>query len=199
MNTAASTGSRWAMRRWTLSFPPSRAARARCRCRWPRCSRPASSRGKDHRTVGQKWDQIQAARDLEKKWTKPQILEAYLNLSTFRGEVQGVGAASRALFGVQPSGLDEQQSLILAVLLRGPNAQPALVAKRACALAHALDPPPVMRGLDHADRGGLGQRPELQAGSSAGSACGAPLVSRDARRVDFDAGCASCKPSRWTR
>ena len=26
---------------------------------------------KDHRTVGQKWDQIQAARDLEKKWTKP--------------------------------------------------------------------------------------------------------------------------------
>ncbi len=55
-----------------------------------------------HRTVGQKWDQMQAARDLEKKWSKRQILEAYLNLSTFRGEVQGVGAAARALFDKLP-------------------------------------------------------------------------------------------------
>jgi penicillin-binding protein 1C len=97
------------------------------------------------RTVGQKWDQIQAARDLEKAWTKPQILEAYLNLSTFRGEVQGVGAASRALFGKQASGLDENESLLLAVLLRGPNAQPARIAERACALAKILEPP---RGCD---------------------------------------------------
>src|SRR5262249_18185142 len=41
-------------------------------------------RGKEHRTLGQKWNQIQAARVLEKTWSKPQILEAYLNLSTFR-------------------------------------------------------------------------------------------------------------------
>ncbi len=50
-------------------------------------------RGKEHRTLGQKWDQIQAARALEKAWSKQQIFEAYLNLSTFRGELQGVGAA----------------------------------------------------------------------------------------------------------
>ena len=54
-------------------------------------------------------------------WSKRQILEAYLNLSTFRGELQGVGAAARALFGKQPSGLDERESLLLAVLLRGPE------------------------------------------------------------------------------
>jgi hypothetical protein len=76
-----------------------------------------------HRTVGQKWDQIQAARDLETKWSKRQILETYLNLSAFRGEVQGVGAAARALFDKLPSGLDEKESLLLAVLLRGPNAR----------------------------------------------------------------------------
>ena len=87
------------------------------------------------RTVTQKWEQIAAARELEKSWTKRQILEAYLNLSTFRGELQGLGAASRALFGKDSSGLDEPESLLLAVLLRGPNAQPDGVAKRACQLA----------------------------------------------------------------
>jgi len=138
---------------------------------------------KDHRTVGQKWDQIQAARDLEKKWTKPQILEAYLNLSTFRGEVQGVSAASRALFGVQPSGLDEQQSLILAVLLRGPNAQPALVAKRACALAHALDPPRSCEGLTTRTEEALASVPNFRPAAALAPHVARTLVSRDARRV----------------
>jgi len=105
-------------------------------------------RGKEHRTLGQKWDQINAARVLEKSWTKRQILEAYLNLSTFRGELQGVGAASRALFGKQPSGLSERESLLLAVLLRGPNATGEAVAKRACALGAAMHPPRPCDGLD---------------------------------------------------
>ena len=87
------------------------------------------------RSVSQKWEQIAASRELEKSWSKRQILEAYLNLSTFRGELQGVGAASRALFGKDPGGLDEPESLLLAVLLRGPNAKPEGVAKRACLLA----------------------------------------------------------------
>jgi penicillin-binding protein 1C len=91
------------------------------------------------RTVSQKWDQIEASRELEKAWSKGQILEAYLNLSTFRGELQGVGAASRALFGKDPTGLDEPESLLLAVLLRGPNAKPAGVAKRACQLAVSME------------------------------------------------------------
>ncbi len=90
------------------------------------------------RTVPQKWDQIAASRELEKTWSKSQILEAYLNLSTFRGELQGVGAASRALFDKDPSGLDEPESLLLAVLLRGPNARPEGVARRACQLAQNM-------------------------------------------------------------
>lgn len=87
------------------------------------------------RTVTQKWDQIRAAGELEKAWTKRRILEAYLNLSTFRGELVGVGAAARGLFSKDPSGLDEREAAILAALLRGPNAKPPVVAKRACQLA----------------------------------------------------------------
>jgi len=93
--------------------------------------RPAGQR----RSVSQKWDQIRAAGDLEQSWSKKQILEAYLNLSTFRGELQGIGAAARGLFGKHPSGLDEAESLLLAVLLRGPNAKPDVAGRRACALA----------------------------------------------------------------
>ena len=91
------------------------------------------------RSVSQKWEQIAASRELEKTWSKSQILEAYLNLSTFRGELQGVGAASRALFDKDPSGLDEPESLLLAVLLRGPNARPEGVARRACQLAQNME------------------------------------------------------------
>ena len=87
------------------------------------------------RSWGQKWDQVRAAQALEEGWSKAQILEAYLNLVSFRGELQGVGAASHSLFGKAPSGLNQTDSVILASLLRAPNAPPKTVARRACALA----------------------------------------------------------------
>ena len=90
------------------------------------------------RNWGQKFDQVRAARALEAGWSKEQILEAYLNLASFRGELQGIGAASRALFGKAPSGLDVAESSILAALLRAPSAAPRVVAQRACKLAQAL-------------------------------------------------------------
>ncbi len=93
------------------------------------------------RSWSQKWAQIKAARQLDASWTKPQILEAYLNLVSFRGELQGVGAASRILFGKVPSGLDVRDSVILASLLRGPGAAPKIVAQRACALGREVKSP----------------------------------------------------------
>ncbi|HEX9173460.1 MAG TPA: penicillin-binding protein 1C [Telluria sp.] len=89
----------------------------------------------DGRSWRQKWDQALAARDLEASWNKRQILEAYLNLVSFRGELQGVGAAARGLFGKAPSGLDRAEAAILASLLRAPGAPAKAVARRACALA----------------------------------------------------------------
>lgn len=94
--------------------------------------------GKRRRSFEQKWDQINAARTLDQAWTKRQILEAYLNLSTFRGELQGIGAAARGLFGKDASGLDVGESVLLASLLRGPNAKSDQAGRRACALAQAM-------------------------------------------------------------
>lgn len=81
-----------------------------------------------------KLGQSMAAGRLERTWNKRQIIEAYLNLVPFRGELQGVGAMSQELFGKWPHGLDERESALAAALLRSPNAAPAVVARRACRL-----------------------------------------------------------------
>jgi penicillin-binding protein 1C len=93
-------------------------------------------RGK--RTVWQKGRQVVAARELEKRWSKQEILEAYLNLITFRGELQGIAAASRGLFGKEPHGLDQAEALVLASLIRSPNAPSVEVCARAVLLKEAL-------------------------------------------------------------
>jgi penicillin-binding protein 1C len=54
------------------------------------------------RTFRQKWRQMQLARAIERRWSKVQILEAYLNLVAFRGELQGVAAATSVLFRTPP-------------------------------------------------------------------------------------------------
>ncbi|MFZ2163292.1 MAG: transglycosylase domain-containing protein [Sideroxyarcus sp.] len=131
------------------------------------------------RTIAQKLKQIAAAREIEKNWSKPEILEAYFNLAAFRGEIVGINAASSALFGVQPSALDRSQSLLLVALLKGPMAKPEQVANRACALlkhtktANSLPPQagegPGMRGVEHVQQVTSAQQPlsspcaELQA------------------------------------
>ena len=51
--------------------------------------------GPGRRTVTEKLSQSVAAQVLERRWRKDQILEAYLNLVPFRGEVVGIDALSR--------------------------------------------------------------------------------------------------------
>jgi penicillin-binding protein 1C len=86
----------------------------------------------------EKWRQIQRARELERNWSKEELLEAYLNLISFRGELQGIASAARGLFGKEPHGLNESDSFILAALVRSPNAPLEKVAARACALGKSL-------------------------------------------------------------
>lgn len=83
----------------------------------------------------QKRDQARLARAIEKRWTKQQTLEAYLNLAYFRGELQGVGAAAHLLAGKVASGLSLQESLVIAALLPEPNGRPDRIAARACSRA----------------------------------------------------------------
>jgi penicillin-binding protein 1C len=93
---------------------------------------------KGKRTIWQKGRQILEAQEIEKGWPKKEILDAYLNLVAFRGELQGIAAASRGLFGKDPHGLDQSESLILASLIRSPNASSAEISKRALLLGQAL-------------------------------------------------------------
>lgn len=93
------------------------------------------------RTLRQKLLQIAAARRLEQRWSKDEILEAYLNLVTYRGELQGVGAAAELLFGIAPRALGAAQAVVLAASLRSPNAAPEALLRRSRALAarHGVD------------------------------------------------------------
>ncbi|HKX44649.1 MAG TPA: penicillin-binding protein 1C, partial [Burkholderiaceae bacterium] len=84
------------------------------------------------RSVVQKLGQAVTAAQLERRWKKSEILEAYLNSVTYRGEIVGIEALSQTLFGKHASGLDAQEAAIAAALLRGPNAKAEVVAQRAC-------------------------------------------------------------------
>jgi penicillin-binding protein 1C len=96
---------------------------------------PALRRHGGPRSLPQKVRQMRVAWAIEAHWSKPQILEAYLNLVSFAGELQGVSAASHVLFGKAPHGLSAPESLVLAALLRAPNADRGRVIERAARLA----------------------------------------------------------------
>jgi len=97
-------------------------------------------RGGNGRSLGQKLGQTVAAQRLEHTWRKDQILEAYLNIVPFRGEIVGIDALSRTLFGKAPHGLDAREAAVAAALVRAPNAKPAVVAQRACELLRTMEP-----------------------------------------------------------
>jgi penicillin-binding protein 1C len=86
-----------------------------------------------------KRNQARLARALESRWSKQQILEAYLNLVYFRGELQGIGATAHLLAGKVPSGLSLPESLVIAALLPEPNGSPERIAARACSRALAAN------------------------------------------------------------
>jgi penicillin-binding protein 1C len=90
------------------------------------------------RTAIQKLRQIAAALALERRWTKAQILEAYLNLVTYRGEIEGVSAASRVMFGKAPDGIDAAEACVMAALIKAPNARAPALRRRAEALRTAI-------------------------------------------------------------
>ncbi|MCG3202212.1 MAG: Monofunctional biosynthetic peptidoglycan transglycosylase [Gammaproteobacteria bacterium] len=118
------------------------------------------------RTPGQKWAQMQRARGLERTWTKAQVLEAYLNLVTYRGELQGVAAASRGLLEKEPGGITRPEAALLAALIRAPNADAVLVARRACTLDAQMrargDPAARCRRIEALARTVVGRAPHLR-------------------------------------
>ena len=103
-----------------------------------RLEKSSAARGAK-RSLTEKLRQVSAALALERQWTKREILEAYLNLITYRGELQGISAASRGLFDKDPSGLNEAESLILACLIPSSRMSSEGVARRATLLAARMN------------------------------------------------------------
>ena len=87
------------------------------------------------RSISQKWDQIRYAQEIEETWTKEEILEAYLNLVNFKGELVGIDAASRALFQKEAHGLNEVESSIIVSFFKSPSGKESRIAERACYIA----------------------------------------------------------------
>ena len=96
--------------------------------------------GAGGRSLAQKIGQTVSSQVLEQRWRKDQILEAYLNLVPFRGELVGIDALSRTLFGKAAHGLDAREAAVAAALVRAPNARAAQVAQRACGVLKLMEP-----------------------------------------------------------
>ena len=81
------------------------------------------------RTFRGKFVQIVRALELERHYSKSQILEAYLNLAPYGRNIEGVGAASQIYFGKSAAHLTRPESISLCVIPQSPTRR-ALFADR---------------------------------------------------------------------
>jgi penicillin-binding protein 1C len=87
------------------------------------------------RTVSGKLRQIVAALWLEARYSKRELLEAYLNLVPFGGNVQGVNAASWMYFGKSADRITLGEALALAVIPQHPAGRAGRSASEGGAIA----------------------------------------------------------------
>jgi len=73
------------------------------------------------RTASGKLIQIFRAFQLERHHPKSEILEAYLNLAPYGGNIEGIGAASLLLFGKPPAKLTLHEAITLSVVPQSPR------------------------------------------------------------------------------
>ena len=77
--------------------------------------------GPEARSLGAKWRQIKMALQLEKAMSKAEILDLYVRLSPFGGNLEGVRAASLAYFGKEPARLSIAEAALLVALPQSPE------------------------------------------------------------------------------
>jgi penicillin-binding protein 1C len=81
------------------------------------------------RTPTGKFIQIVRALELERHYSKSEILEAYLNLAPYGRNIEGIGAASEIYFGKTAAHLTRPESISLSVIPQSPTRR-ALYAGR---------------------------------------------------------------------
>lgn len=80
-------------------------------------------------TISRKVREIILASEVERRYTKDQILEMYLNEAPYGGNYWGVGSASYGYFGKQPKDLNLVESAILAGLPQSPSYYSPFIGK----------------------------------------------------------------------
>ncbi len=73
------------------------------------------------KTLGDKVREMKLAIELEKKFTKDQILEGYLNIVFFNRDAYGIEAGARHFFSVSAKDLSLPQAALLAGLVNSPS------------------------------------------------------------------------------
>ena len=81
------------------------------------------------RTISGKVEQIVRALELERHYSKNEILEAYLNLAPYGRNIEGIGAASMIYFDKPAAQLSGPESVALSVIPQSPSRR-ALSAER---------------------------------------------------------------------
>ncbi len=89
-------------------------------------------------TLWGKLRQIDAALALERRWSKAQILEAYLNLAPLRGGVRGFHTGQAMWLGQISAAEQERAWPLLIAMLPAPQASPAMLGRRSCAALRRL-------------------------------------------------------------
>ena len=79
--------------------------------------------GADTRSIPGKLRQIVFSRELEAELTKSEILDLYLMLAPFGGNLEGIRAASLAYFGKEPTRLTPAEAALLVALPQSPEAR----------------------------------------------------------------------------
>lgn len=74
----------------------------------------------EEKSLSRKLRAMLLSKRVEQAYTKEQILELYLNAIYYGPDSYGLDAASRNYFGRVPWGLDQEQQLFLAGVIRGP-------------------------------------------------------------------------------
>ena len=88
--------------------------------------------GDNQISLKRKMEEIIRAIHIERKYTKQEILEVYLNVIPMSENIYGVGAASRAYFGKEPSELFPEEAAMLIGITNAPTAYNPYINPDAC-------------------------------------------------------------------
>ncbi len=88
--------------------------------------------GDNQLSLKRKLEEIIRAIHIERKYSKEQILEVYLNVIPMSENIYGVGAASRAYFGKEPSELLPEEAATLIGITNAPTAYNPYINPDAC-------------------------------------------------------------------